>query len=198
MAIPPSAQVPGGELLLDAVLPGGQPVHRGVDLIGGGARHAQVRAEGHILPPAGRGQLGSRAQDPRQHQRAGQVAVRAGRAEQGREAELAGHRGHGGSVPVRERPGDLERGVGVDEGLAGQHRADRGDRFGRQLRQVRQGFLADLAAVPERAAQQVPLVGPLRPVPQHLMATGSLHMHRACPACHKAILAQASPADQLF
>ena len=168
-----------------------QPVHRGVDVIGGRARHAQVGAEGHVVPPAGGGQLGGGAEDPGDDQRVSQVPVPAGRAEQARQAQLAGHRGHRGGVPVRQRPGDLERGAGVDERLAGQHRPDRGDRLRRQVRQVRQGLLADLAAVPERAAQQVPLVGPLRPVPQHLMATGSLHVHRACLTCHRAILAWA-------
>ena len=191
-------QVPGGQLLLDVILAGDQPVHRGVDVVGGRAGHAQVGAEGHVVPPAGRGQLGRRAQDPRDDQRVGQVPLRAGRAEQGREAERAGHRVHGGGVPVRQRPGDLERGARVDQGRAGQHRADRGDRLGRQVRQVRQGLLADLAAVPERAAQQVPLVARHRPVLTHLMATGGFHVHRACPACHRAILARASPVNQLF
>ena len=83
---------------------------------------------------------------------------------------------------------DLERRIRVDERLPGQHRPDRGDRLGRQVRQVRQGLLADLAAVPERAAQQVPLVARDRPILPHLMATGGFHVHRASPACHRGVL----------
>ena len=121
-------------------------------------------------------------QDPGDDQRVGQVPVPAGRAEQGREAELAGDRVHRGGVPVRPRPGDLERGVRVDERLAGQHR--RGPRSiaaGGRARQVRQGFLADLAAgLAERAAQQPGLVLADIPGLRHMPAP---HPSTCIPPC---------------
>jgi hypothetical protein len=42
---PALAQVPRRELLLDLALPSGQPVHRGIDLVGAGAGHREVGAE---------------------------------------------------------------------------------------------------------------------------------------------------------
>ena len=41
------------ELFFDLLLPVGQPVHRGVDLVGAGTGHTQVRAEGGVGPPGG-------------------------------------------------------------------------------------------------------------------------------------------------
>ena len=40
----------GGQLRLDGLLPAGQPVHRGVDLVGGGARHVEVGPRGGVGP----------------------------------------------------------------------------------------------------------------------------------------------------
>ena len=100
--------------------------------------------------------------DPRHDQGQGQVPLPAGRAEQRGQAELAGHRVHGGDVPVRQRPGDASPPglAGRDEGLAFQRGLDRVDHVVRQLGQVRQGLVADLPAVAVGAAQQPGLVLP--------------------------------------
>ena len=50
-------KVPGRQFLLDRILPGQQPVHRRIYLIGAGILDAQVRAQGGVGPPAGGGQL---------------------------------------------------------------------------------------------------------------------------------------------
>ena len=189
---PALSQVAAGQLSLDGVLPGGQPVHRRIDLIGGRPGHPQVAAQGHVVPPADRGQLGGRPGHPGDDQRIRQVPLRAGRPQQRREPQLAGHRADRGHVPVLQRALHLQAGVRVDQDLAGQRQPDRLDRRLRQVRQVGQGLLADLAALAVGTAQQVPLVDPLRPIFQNLMATGSLHMHRARMPCHVAILSQAS------
>jgi hypothetical protein len=47
--------------------------------------------------------------DPGDDQRQGQVPLPTDRAEQPWQAERAGHRVHGGDVPVRQRPGDAGR-----------------------------------------------------------------------------------------
>ena len=85
-------EVPAGELALDRVLPGGQPVHRRVRLVGGGVLDAEVGAERDVAPPGQGGQLGARRHDPRHDQGQGQVPRPAGRAEQRGQAERAGHR----------------------------------------------------------------------------------------------------------
>ena len=58
IAIPPRGQVPGGELLLDLPLPGYQPVHRRVHVIGARVGHAQVGAERGV-PAAHQGTVDS-------------------------------------------------------------------------------------------------------------------------------------------
>jgi len=179
-----------GQLGLDGVLAAQQPVHRLIDLVGGRPRDAQVVPEGDIIPPADRGQLGRRPGHPGDDQRIGQVALAARRPEQARQPQRSCLRVKRGHVPVRQRPGHLQAGVRVDQRLAGQRQPDRLDRVVGQVRQVGQGLLAHLAAVAVGTAQQVPLVDPLRPVSQYLMATRRLHMHRACSPCHEQILSQ--------
>jgi len=61
---------------------------------------------------------------------------------------------HRGDVPVRHRPVDRDRRGGVDQVPAGRHGPDRGDRRGRQVREVRARLVADLAVFTEGAAQR--------------------------------------------
>ena len=53
--------------------------------------------------------------------------MRAGRAEQGGQAQLGGHGVHGGDVAVRQRPGDRHRLAGRDQLLAFQPGVDQVD-----------------------------------------------------------------------
>jgi hypothetical protein len=101
--------VAAGELSLDRLLPGLQPVHRRVRLVGGGVLDAEVGAERDVVPPGDRGQLRARVRDAGDDQRERQVAVTARRAEESRQPELPGHRPGGGHVAVRHRPGDRDR-----------------------------------------------------------------------------------------
>ena len=103
-----------------------QPAHRLVDLIAGHVRDAQVRAEGDVIPPRQRRQLGLRRHHPGDDQGVGQVPFPAGRAEQPGQAQLPGGGVHQGDVTVRAGPGDAQRGSRVDQGPALQHRLDRG------------------------------------------------------------------------
>ena len=57
-------QVPAGELHLDRVLPGPEPVHRRVHVISVDLGHAQVGAERGVAPPGQGGQLRARAPPP--------------------------------------------------------------------------------------------------------------------------------------
>ena len=76
-------QVAAGQLRLDRVLPVLQPVHRRVDVIGGRPGHAEVGAQGGVVPPGQGGQLRARLDDPGDDQRQGQVPRPARRAQQG-------------------------------------------------------------------------------------------------------------------
>ena len=147
------AQVPGRQPGLDAVLLAGQPVHRRVDVIGAGPVHAQVGAQGGVGPPGQGGQLGAGPDHPGDDQGHRQVPARPGRAEQGGQPQLGGHRVHGGGVPVRQRPGDRHRLAGRDQLLALQPGVDQVDHVVRQRGQVGHGLVLDLAAIAVGAAQ---------------------------------------------
>ncbi len=143
----------GRELGLDRVLPVLQPVHRGVDVIGGRPRDAEVGAQRGIAPPGQGGQLGAGLDHPGDDQRQDQVPLAARRAQQGGQPQLGGHGVHGGGVPVRQRPGDGDRGGGGDQLLAFQPGVDPVDDVVRQGGQVGHGLVLDRAAVAEGAAQ---------------------------------------------
>jgi hypothetical protein len=79
-------------------------------------------------------------------------------------AKRAGHRVHGGDVPMRQRPGDTGRRLpGRDEGLAFQCGLNRVHYAVGQLRQVRQRLVPDFRAVTVGAAQQPRLILALAP-----------------------------------
>ncbi len=121
-------------MFFDGVLPVDQPVHRGVDLVGGRAGHPEIDPQGGVGPPRQRGQLAARAHHPRDDQRQHQIPGSARRTEQRRQAQLARHPRHRGHVPVRQRPGDgdlvahrhqplpLEARVNPVDDVLGQHR----------------------------------------------------------------------------
>ena len=112
-----------------------------------------------------------------------------GRAEQRRQAERAGHRVHGGDVPVRQRPGDAGRRLaGRDEHLALQRGLDRIHDVVRHLGQVRQRLVADFGAVAPGAAQQPRLVLALAALPVGVPALDPDHVHRCRMLHHERII----------
>ena len=177
------AQVAGGQLRLDLVLPPGQPVHRRIHLIGGGRGDAQVGAEGGVSPPGQRGQPGRRGHHPGDHQRQRQVPLGAGGAQQRRQAQLHRHRVHRGDVPVRHRGGDRHRMPGRHQPLALQGSLDRIDRLPRQRRQVRQRLMPDLAAIAVGTADQHRLIHPLLTGLRHVRPPVPGYVHRTA-TCH--------------
>jgi hypothetical protein len=108
--------VPRGQRVLDLLLPGGQVVHRRVQVILIAAADAEDLAEragrGLVPEPAGDGELGVRRDHLRDRHRGHQVPVPGrGRVDQLVQAQLAGRAQHGGDVAVRQAAGDLERAV---------------------------------------------------------------------------------------
>ena len=146
-------QVTGREPGLDRVLAVLQPVHRGVDVIGGRPGHAEVGAQGGVVPPGQGGQLGAGLDHAGDDQGQGQVPLAARWAQQRGQPQLGGHRVHGGGVAMRQRAGDGDRAGGGDQLLALQPRVDQVDDVIRQRGQVGHGLVLDLAAVAEGAAQ---------------------------------------------
>jgi hypothetical protein len=172
------AQMPCGQLLFDVILPLGQPVHRGVDFVGGGAGDIEIGSQGDIGPPGGGGQLGRRAHHPRDDQRQHQVPCPARRPKQRGEAELVRHRRDRRHVPVRQRPGDDELGTGRHQPRTLQRRLDRDDRILGQRLEVRQRLVLDLAALAVGASQQHRLVGLLLTGLGHIDTLVPGYMHR--------------------
>ena len=78
------------QLFFDAVLPVGQPVHRGVDLVGGRAGHVKIDAQGRVGPPRQRRQLAGGSDHPRDDQCQPQIPRPARRAQQRRQPQLVG------------------------------------------------------------------------------------------------------------
>ena len=119
--------MPGGQRVLDRVLPGGQVVHRRVEIILIAAAQAEDVAQGAgrglFSQPAGDGQLGVRGDHLRDCHRGHQVPLPGrDRVDELVEAELAGRAQDGGDVAVRQAAGDLERPVqGDGRGLALQY-----------------------------------------------------------------------------
>ena len=147
-----AGQVPGGQRVLDLILPGGQVVHRRVQVILIAAAQVQDLAQGAgrgLVPqPAGDGQLGVRRDHLRDRHRGHQVPVPGRhRVDQLLQAQLARRAQDGGDVAVRQAAGDLERPVQAGGGRRGalQHPGQGLDLGLGPGRQVGQGPVLDLA-----------------------------------------------------
>ena len=188
------AEVAAGQFRLDGVLPVLQPVHRGVDVIGGRLRDAEVAAQGGVTPPGQGGQLGAGPDHPGDDQGQGQVPVPARGAQQRGQALLHCGRVHGGDVPVRRRGGDPHRLPGRDQPLALQGGLDRGHRLGRQRGQVRERLVPDLGAVPVGAADQDRLIHSLLPGLRRIPPPVPGYMHRPAACRHNPDHSVSAPA----
>jgi hypothetical protein len=114
----PLAEVPAGQLALDAPLPCQQPVHGGVDLLVVGVGDAQFVGQGGVVPAARGGEFGARGEDALgdegQHQ--GALAARLG-GQQGVEADLGQGGQDGLDVSVRLGGDDTEGLLGSHQGF---------------------------------------------------------------------------------
>ena len=144
------AEVVGGEFLLDGLLPGGEPVHRRIDLVGASRGNTEVGGEGGVLPPPRRGQLRTGPADPGDDQRQRQIPGAAGRAQQARQAERPSLRGDRGDMPVGQGPHDRRLRVRGHQLFPAQSGDDRLDHMIRQCGKVRDRFLVDFRALTPR------------------------------------------------
>ena len=175
-----------GQGCLDGVLTAHQPVHRRVHLVGAHVLEPQVLDEGRVVPPGDRRQFRLRVHDSSEHQRVGDVAFFAGRAEEVFQSQDLGLAGHGGEVVVGARAHQLEVLTGDEERLARQPGPQRLDELGRQVREVGERLVAHGLSDPDRTAQEVGLVVALDPIGPGVVATRGRDVHRtAVPLGHK-------------
>jgi hypothetical protein len=99
-------------------------------------------------------------------------------------------------MPVRQAPAQRRRGIDRHEPLAPQRPLHQLDDLGRQMRQVAQRLMADLAALAERPSQQHRLVLPDLPRLVHVPAAHPGHMHRTRTPRHNADYIGQPPTDR--
>ena len=148
--------MPARERFFDPLLAGEQPVHRAEQLGLVDLAEVELVGERAMREAPGQRQLGARRDQQLADHRDDQVALAAALpADQSLQIEPAQRAQHRGDVPVRQRAFDLEVLIEVDQHPSGEHRPDRLDDGQRQVREVAQVLVADLAALAVGAPQQV-------------------------------------------
>jgi hypothetical protein len=138
--------VPAGERPLDPLLTLQQPVHRRQQFALGDLAERELVAERGLRKAAGRRQLRPRCDQPLDDHRDDQVTLPAALTpEQTLQIQITQHPQHRLDVTVRQRPRDLELIVQIDQPAPGEHRPDRVDDLRRQMRQVPEVLVTDLA-----------------------------------------------------
>ncbi len=185
------AQVAAGERRLDPRLAGEQPVHRREQLRLARVRNREFRAERRQRELARRGQLRAGPQQPLTDHRQAEIALPARPArEHPLQPEPARRAQHRGDMPVRQRALDPQRLLGGHERLTGKSPLDQLDHVPRQVREVAERLVLDLAALAVAAPQQRRLVHlPL------VVATRRRHVHRTRSPWHTRIM-PAAPDEQ--
>jgi len=145
-----------GERPLDPLLALEQPVHRREQLGLFDLAQRELAGERRLPKAARRRELGARADQALADHRHDQVALAAALArDQPLKVELAQDAQDRGDVAVGQRALDRQRLVEVDQLAPREHRPDRVDHIGRQVREVAEVLVADLAGLAVGAAQQV-------------------------------------------
>jgi len=148
--------VPARERLLDPLLAVRQPVHRREQLGLGDLAERELVAERGLREATGHRQLRARGDHQLADHRHRQVPLTTALPrEQPLEIQPPQHPEHRRDVPMRQRGLDLERLLEVDQHPASKHLADRVDDLDREVREVAEVLVLDLAALPVRAAQQI-------------------------------------------
>jgi hypothetical protein len=152
----PLAQVAAGERAFDPLLASEQPVERAVELVLVGALDPELGGERRLPKGARHRQLRAGRDRALQDHRQAQRALPRGRAiDQPPELEPSAHREQRLDVARRQRPLDSEALVEADETLAPERRPHQLDHLLRQVRDVADGLVSDLAALAPGAPQQV-------------------------------------------
>jgi hypothetical protein len=143
------------EPILDRRLAIEQPVHRAVEVVLVCALDRQLRAQRGARERARHLKLRAGREHPLADHRQHEVAFPRWRpVDQPRQLQPPGHREHRRDVARRHRALDLKRLTLLDVALAAQKAADQPDQLLRQVRQVRERLLLDLAALAIAAPQQ--------------------------------------------
>ena len=195
----PAPTLPDGEEMtpsqpcFDVVLAFHEPVHRRVDVVGRRVLDAEIAGEGRGLPPPRRRQLRRRPTHPSDDQRHRQITLTTRRPQHVSETERPALRPHRRHMTMRQGTLDLETRTGFDVGLTGERLPDQPDRLRRQMRQIRQRLVLDLAVLTKRPAQQRGLIHPVL-----VVATSRGHMHGTKLASHTPILHHTTTPVNIF
>jgi hypothetical protein len=152
----PLAEVPPGQLVLDAALAPQQPVHGSVGLLVVGVGDAELVGQGGVVPVARGGELRARGEDPLGDEGQRQGAWSRGRGRQERvEAEFGEGGEDGLDVPVGLGSDDAEGLLRGQQGFAVQGAADQVDDMRGQVGEVAERPVLDLVSVTIRATEKV-------------------------------------------
>jgi hypothetical protein len=170
-----------GELLFDVGLTGEEPVQGLVQVVLGGLGHLQFFGQSGGVPEPRGGELGARVQEAFGDHGHDEVALARGLGcQQQVEAEAA----HGAEDGLDVAVGEIalhDKGLrSGKELLAGEGAANEVDEVGRQVGDIAEGFVLDLGADAEGAAEEVGLVD------LAFVRTGcGGHMNLACSGWHR-------------
>ncbi len=189
----PLLEVTPGQPPLDPILALQQPVHGGVELVLVGVLDAEHGPQRGRAPAPRRRQLGAGREEAGGDHPHAEIALPGRRAvEQQVETEAAQRAQHRDDVAVGEAALQHQL-AGGEELLARQPTADDVDEVGREVGDVADGLVLDLAAFAIGAAQQVALVDPVL-----VASTHPSHVDAAAPCCHEHMVAHPTPSGQEF
>ena len=177
-----------GQLLLDVVLAAEQPVHRRVQFLAVGVADAEFLGQGGGVPVARRGELGTREQDAlgNQSQDEGALTGRFGSEEVFQVKPAAGSEDRL-DMAVGSALGGAESFRWGDEGFAGEGALDEVQESERQVGEVAEGAVLDLAVVAVGLAQQVADIGLAA-----MLADDLGHMHSGAEVSHAGFIGDGS------
>src|SRR5208337_1697986 len=149
------------EFLFDLRLSGEQPIQCLVQFVFLRVFHAKFFGKGAVVPEPCGGQFGSRMQEPFDQHGQHQIAFSARLGtEKGLEFETAYGAQHSFDMTVWQGTEHMKGFGGGEEGFAGESAANDVDEGSREVGDVAEGFVADLIADAEGAAEEVGLVDP--------------------------------------
>jgi hypothetical protein len=176
------AEVSPGELGLDGLLALREPIQGGMELVLGGVLEAEFLGERGVVPVAGGRRPGAGEEEPLGDHGQDEVTLPRGPGgDEGVEAEATGHRQDRLDVAMRPGAEDAEGLGGGDEGLPLERAADQVDEMDREVGEVSQGLVLDLAVLAKGAPEIVTGIG------HPLDGVGDFgNVDRAGFACHSA------------
>jgi hypothetical protein len=149
-----------GGLTLHATTPLEEPIHGGVEIVLGGVLEVEFLTECGVMPVASGRQLGAGKEESLGDHGQHEVTLPRGPGgDEGVEAEATDHRQDGFDMAMRPRAEDAKGVGGGDEGLPLERAADQVNDRDREVGEVSEGLVLDLAVLSKGASEIVTGVG---------------------------------------